>query len=87
MTPNLYELRIQYSQNGRVVSDEHFRDVLFYWTRQDEHEARVRAAQITLEHECGRAQVYVRRKDDPATKTFLVTECAPDAARFLEVGR
>ena len=53
------ELRVRYSQNGKQISDELFRMVPFFWTKQDEAEAKQVAQLIVDLNGCGTAEVYL----------------------------
>jgi len=57
-TKKAYQLRIRYSQNGREILDTLFRTVGFFWTKQDEADARAKAQAIADEYGCGMAEVY-----------------------------
>lgn len=58
------ELRIRYSQNGRIISDELFRTITherrysaaFYG---DRHAALIECKRIAAEFECGMAESYI----------------------------
>jgi len=54
-----HQIRIEYSQNGRVLSNELFRAVPFYWSKIDELDARLEARRIAQEYGCGMADVYI----------------------------
>ena len=68
-----YEIRIQYSQNGRLITDALFRTVPFLWRKQDEQDAREAAFALVKEQGCGSAAVYVCPESDRSIKTYIST--------------
>ena len=73
MAHSTYELRIQYSQNGRIISDTLFRTVSFFWSKQDEADAREAAFAIVRQNGSGSAAIYLCPTADNSIKTYLST--------------
>lgn len=59
----LYKLHIEYSQNGRVISDEVFATVQALWCAEDIERARRAANALLSEMGCGTVSVYTKTVD------------------------
>jgi len=58
-----YQLRIEYSQNGKVISDELFKEVCFFYTPGEAQTAVTAALVLAEEYGCGTAAVYFTPAD------------------------
>jgi hypothetical protein len=68
-----YELRIEYSQNGKVISDELFKQVSFFYTPAEGQAAIVAALALVEEHGNGSAAVYCAPAEARAQRHYLAT--------------
>jgi hypothetical protein len=68
-----YAIRIEYSQNGRLISDSLFRIVPFLWKKQDETDAREAAYALVKKQGCGSAAIYICPVADNGIKTYIST--------------